>query len=219
MKIVLRLYTSSILVAFIIAFVIAVAGNLTWQWLSSHLWNITDIDDFKYVPIDDVGKFLMLGMPIYAAIKMLRIRGFLIGLLCVITFICGKIAADAIFISYMDSCIRRNMNHRREIFEEDYAYFLIEEKVEKEGWAFENDDQRLVFLEKMLPKAREILPSLPQSKIDDFNAILLAQFRQMPLKEQIFSFNDDIGNKIFIILGVFGAFWLGFKGSKESRML
>lgn len=218
MKIVFRLYTSSIFVAFTIAVVIAVAGNLTWQWLASHMWNIADIDDFKYLPIDDVGKFLMLGMPIYAAIKMLRIRGFLIGLLCAITFICGKIAADTIFISYMDSCLRRNMNHHREMFEEDYAYFLIEEKVEKEGWTFENDDQRMVFLEKMLPKAREYLPSLPQPKIDEFNSILLAQFRQMSIKEQLFSFNDNIENIIFVILGCCGAFWLGFRGTKESRI-
>jgi len=76
-KIVFRMYTSSILVAFSIAFLIAVVGNLAWQWMASHLGDVAEM-------LDDIGGLLILAAPIYAAIKMLRARGFLIGLLCAI---------------------------------------------------------------------------------------------------------------------------------------
>lgn len=78
-KIEFRLYTSSIIVAFIIAFLIAVAGNLAWLWLASHIGEGAEW-------FGEIGGLLILAAPIYAAIKMLRTGGFVIGILCALTY-------------------------------------------------------------------------------------------------------------------------------------
>lgn len=199
---------ASIWAAFIIAFLVAVAGNVTWQWLGSYLGELPQ-------GLDDIGGLFVLVAPIYIALMLICGRGFMIGLLCAVIYLGGIFSGDAIFLTYMDSSIHRNLNRNREALADFYAFYLVAQQAADEGLAIEDENQWEILTQRKVPEAREMLPTLSQDEYDELVSIWLTKFRELPLVQQIISLNSGI-NAFFILLGVCIAFWMGFRERKDA---
>ena len=69
------------------------------------------------------------------ATRIVKRNGFLIGILCVMTYLCGIFAGDVILINYMDSTVHRNINRNREVLVDYYAVILAVHNAEENGKA------------------------------------------------------------------------------------
>ena len=206
-KISVQLAGASTSATLIIALLVAIAGNVTWQWLASYIGELPPA-------LDDIAGLFVIIAPLYVALKLIGERGFGVGLLCVAIYLGGITGGDAIFISYMDSSIFRNMYRNRESFAENYAYILAGKQADSEGLVIENDDQWAELAQRNLPEATRIMPTLSKVEFDELSAIMLRSYREMPLADQIIGLNKG-ENIIWIIIGVCIAFWSGLREQRE----
>ena len=207
-------YGGNMLVAFLIAFLIAAAGNAAWNWLASHFGDMPG----------EIGGLLVLVIPLYVATRIVKRNGFLIGILCVMTYLCGIFAGDVILINYMDSTVHRNINRNREVLVDYYAVILAVHNAEENGKVIQNDVQLEKWFQLALPEAQKILPTMPQEEFDELFTIWLEElrndFREMPIEEKIttsINWNTETGeNALFLILGIGVSFWIGVSGKSDS---
>lgn len=207
-------YGGNMLVAFLIALLIAAAGNAAWNWLASHFGDMPG----------EIGELLVIAIPLYVATRILKRNGFLIGILCVMTFLCGIFAGDVILINFMDSTVHRNISRNREVLVDYYAVILAVQNAEENGMVIQNDVQLEKWLQLALPKAQKILPAMPQEEFDELFNIWLYDFRneyrEMPIEEKIItsiSWNTETAEQgLFLLLGIGGVFWFGYAGKSDS---